>query len=79
MNSPPRLIPETPLSRRGVHRTLGLSGHGPPGPEFEPAPTPVRALTVSRGRESNPQETDLQSVALTILPPRHGRGQRDPA
>ena len=26
----------------------------------------------SRGRESNPQETDLQSVALTILPPRPG-------
>lgn len=32
----------------------------------------------SRGRESNPQETDLQSVALTILPPRRGEGQEGP-
>ncbi len=35
----------------------------------------AHAENQSQGRESNPQETDLQSVALTILPPWRGRGQ----
>ena len=38
----------------------------------EPNETP---RTVSRGRESNPQEADLQSAALTILPPRRGKAE----
>jgi hypothetical protein len=73
---------------RGDGRAWSMSGrqkhtknHCGPGPETHPLRKgPARArLTLSRGRESNPQETDLQSVALTILPPRRSRGQETTA
>ena len=51
--------------------------HGLVRPSRGPRARVLQSIA-SRGRESNPQETDLQSVALTILPPRRGGGQGHP-
>ncbi len=72
---------EEPAQERAVGRS---SREGPWGPKHgphsrrrsrRPAGVGPAPADESQGRESNPQETDLQSVALTILPPWRGGRQ----